>query len=110
LGVFLVLGILFSHLMRIIIVRFGILQKNLNKQIFLFFIVTFCLAILVSYISVEALIAFRLIKKDEMDLLARTDVSYWVSKLLLVLSSAFSYFIEDHQGAYQPPLYLQFAQ
>jgi hypothetical protein len=93
LGVFLALGIGFSHLMRIIIVRFGILQKNLNKQIFLFFIVTFCLAILVSYISVEALIHLNLIKKDEMDLLARTDVSYWISKLLLVLSSAFSYFI-----------------
>jgi len=93
LGVFLALGIAFSHLMRIIIVRFGILQKNLNKQIFLFFIVTFCLAIVVSYISVEALIHLNLIKKDEMDLLARTDVSYWISKLLLVLSSAFSYFI-----------------
>jgi two-component system, LytTR family, sensor kinase len=93
LGFFLVLGIFFSHLMRIIIVRFGILQKNLNKQIFLFFIVTFCLAVIVSYINVEALLTFDLIRKDEMDLLARTDVSYWVSKLLLVLSSAFSYFI-----------------
>ena len=93
LGVFLVLGILFSHLMRIIIIRFGLLQKSLNKQILQFFIITFCLAILVSYISVEALIGFRLIKQDEIALLERTDVSYWVSKLLLVLSSAFSYFI-----------------
>ena len=93
LGVFLVLGIFFSHLMRVIIIRFGLLQKNLNKQILQFFIITFCLAIVVSYLSVEALITFNLIKKDEVDLLARTDVSYWVSKLLLVLSSAFSYFI-----------------
>ena len=93
LGVFLVLGIIFSHLMRVIIIRFGLLQKSLNKQIFQFFIITFCLAILVSYISVEALIYFDLIKQDELALLERTDVSYWVSKLLLVLSSAFSYFI-----------------
>ena len=93
LGVFLALGIFFSHLMRVIIIQFGLLQKSLNKQIFQFFLITFCLAILVSYISVEALIAFKLIKKDELDLLARTDVHYWVSKLLLVLSSAFSYFI-----------------
>lgn len=93
LGVFLVLGVFFSHLMRVIIIRFGLLQKSLNKQILQFFIITFCLAIVVSYISVEALISFRLIKQDEIALLERTDVSYWVSKLLLVLSSAFSYFI-----------------
>lgn len=93
LGVFLVLGIFFSHLMRIIIIRFGLLQKSLNKQILQFFIITFCLAILVSYINVEALISFHLIKDDEVTLLERIDVSYWVSKLLLVLSSAFSYFI-----------------
>jgi sensor histidine kinase YesM len=93
LGVFLVLGVFFSHLMRIIIIRFGLLQKSLNKQILQFFIITFCLAILVSYINVEALIGFHLIKDDEVTLLERTDVSYWVSKLLLVLSSAFSYFI-----------------
>lgn len=93
LGVFLVLGLIFSHLMRMAIIRFGLLQKSLNKQIFQFFIITFCLAILVSYLSVEALIYFDLIKQDEVLLLERTDVSYWVSKLLLVLSSAFSYFI-----------------
>jgi len=93
LGVFLVLGVFFSHLMRVIIIQLGLLQKSLNKQILQFLIVTFCLAILVSYISVEALIYFELIKQDELALLERTDVSYWVSKLLLVLSSAFSYFI-----------------
>ena len=93
LGVFLLLGVVFSHLMRIIIIRFGLLQKSLNKQILQFFIITFCLAILVSYISVEALIGFNLIKQDEVALLERADVRYWISKLLLVLSSAFSYFI-----------------
>lgn len=93
LGVFLVLAVFFSHLMRAIIIRFGLLQKNLNKQIFQFFIITFCLTLLVSYIYLEALISFELIKKDEAAVLQRTDVSYWVSKLLLVLSSAFSYFV-----------------
>ncbi len=93
LGVFLVLGVFFSHLMRNIIIRFGLLQKSLNKQILQFFLITFFLAVLVSYISVEALIGFGLIKQEEMALLERAEVSYWVSKLLLVLSSAFSYFI-----------------
>ncbi len=93
LGVFLLLGIFFSHLMRNVIIRFGLLQKNLNTQILQFFLITFFLALLVSYISVEALIGFDLIKQDEVALLERPGVSYWVSKLLLVLSSAFSYFI-----------------
>ena len=93
LGAGVALGVFFSHLMRIIIIRFGLLQKSLNKQLLQFFIITFCLAFLVSYINVEALIGFGIIKQDDVDLLERTDVSYWISKLLLVLSSAFSYFI-----------------
>ena len=32
-------------------------------------------------------------KKIEVELLDRTDVSFWISKVLLVLSSAFSYFL-----------------
>ena len=93
LGAGVALGVFFSHLMRIIIIRFGLLQKSLDKQILQFFIITFCLAFLVSYINVEALIGFVLLKQDDVDLLERDGVSYWVSKLLLVLSSAFSYFI-----------------
>lgn len=93
LSVFLVLGVLFSHIMRLIIIRLGILQKSLNKQVIQFFLVTFIIACTVSYVSVEALIYFNLIKNDEAQLLARTDANYWISKILLVLSSAFSYFI-----------------
>jgi LytS/YehU family sensor histidine kinase len=47
----------------------------------------------VSYASVEVLIYSNLIKKDELELLQRPDTNYLVSKLLLVLSSAFSYFL-----------------
>ena len=74
LGVFLMLGICFSHLMRIIIIRFGLLQKNLNTQILQFFIITFCLAVVVSYIHVEALITFT-----------HTDRRYAQSVFLLCL-------------------------
>jgi len=38
LAVFLVMGIMFSHLMRVIIIQLGLLQKNLNKQVLQFFI------------------------------------------------------------------------
>jgi len=93
LGVFLVLGVLFSHLMRSIIIHFGLLQKNLNKQVLQFFVITFCVTFVVSYISVEVLIGFNLMKKTEAELLDRADVSFWINKLLLVLSMAFSYFL-----------------
>ena len=93
LGIFLLLGIIFSHIMREIINRMGILQKNLNKQVFQFFLLTFCLALLTSYISIEVVTGFKLLRADEKELLARQNISYWINKLLLVLSSGFSYFI-----------------
>ena len=93
LGVFLLLGIIISHIMREIITRMGILQKHLNKQVFQFFILTFSLALVASYIYIATLIGFKWLRVDEQELLARPGVSYWVHKLLLVLSNAFSYFI-----------------
>ena len=67
LGVFLVLGIIFSHLMRCDHFRFGLLQKSLNKQIIQFFIITVCLAMIVSYLSVETLIYFTSLKKMKLN-------------------------------------------
>ncbi|MFI5134162.1 MAG: sensor histidine kinase [Chitinophagales bacterium] len=93
LGLFLLLGIIFSQIMREIIIRVGILQKNLSKQLFQFFLITFSLALITSYINVESLIGFHLLKDDEKALLERGGVSFWLNKLLLVLSSGFSYFI-----------------
>lgn len=40
LGTFIFFGIMFSHLMRLLVVGFGLLQRNLTKQIFLFFSIT----------------------------------------------------------------------
>lgn len=91
--VFIVLGLISSHIMRVVIGRLGILQKNLNKQLLQFFIITSFLALIVSYVNVETVIWFKLLKKDETALLQREDVSYWFSKMLLVLSNAFSYYI-----------------
>ncbi len=93
LGVFFVIGIILSHIMREIITRLGILQKNLNKQVFQFLILTFCLALVASFIAVEVLIRFDLLRSDEQQLLGRVGVSFLINKLLLILSSAFSYFI-----------------
>jgi two-component system, LytTR family, sensor kinase len=93
LGIFLFLGIIVSHIMREILTRMGTLQKNLNKQVFQFFVLTFILAVIASYINVESVIGLKLLRGDEEDLLARTRPAYWVNKSLLILSSAFSYFV-----------------
>lgn len=91
-AIFLVLGILFSHIMREIINRLGILQKNLNKQVLQFFVLTFSIALLTSYTCIEVVNAVDLLRKNELELLNRPNVSYWISKLVVVLSSGFSYF------------------
>jgi len=93
LGVFLLVGVVISHIMREIITRLGILQKSLNKQILQFFVLTFCLALIASFILIEVLIRADVLKAEDQQLLERAGVSFWVNKLLIILSNAFTYFI-----------------
>ena len=93
LGIFLALGILCSHLMREIITRVGILQKSLNKQVFQFLVLTFSLAIFTSFVNVEIISRLNLLRSEEQSILDRPGVSFFVNKMLLILSSGFSYFI-----------------
>lgn len=91
--IFLSLGVLISHLMREVITRVGILQKNLKRQVVLFLFLTLGLSLLASFLRLEAVIRTELLSGDEKGLLARSAPDYWVSKLVLVLSSGFSFFI-----------------
>jgi two-component sensor histidine kinase len=93
LAIFIFLGVLMSHIMREILTRLGTLQKSLNKQLIQFFILTFSLALIASYINIEVANGFNILRSDEKELLARTNVSFWLNKSLLILSSAFSYFV-----------------
>ena len=92
-GIFVLLGIVFSHVMRLVIIQTGLLQKTLNRQIIIFLLITICFAMLVSLVDVETLNWLDLTKRDEKALLQRPDVSYWKSKLLIVMSNAFFYFL-----------------
>lgn len=92
-AIFLVLGVMVTHLMRSIITSLGILQKNLQKQVVLFLILTTILSMLASFLRVEGAMRLDLLSSDEQSLLSRPGVKYWVSKLVLVLSSGFSFFI-----------------
>jgi two-component system LytT family sensor kinase len=93
LGVFLALGIIFSHIMRMIIMSLDLLQKNLNRQILQFFIITFFLALAVSFVYVETLIGTHLLKQRDIALVGQSDYQYWFRIWLLVLSNTFLYFL-----------------
>jgi hypothetical protein len=91
--VFIMVGMIFSHIMREIILRLGIMQKNLNKQALQFFLITFCFALITSVVTMEILLRAEILKAEDQKLLVREGVSFWVNKLLIILYNAFTYFI-----------------
>lgn len=91
--IFLFLGVMISHLMREVIMRVGILQKNLKREVVLFVGLTLVMAILASFLKLETVIRLELLNSNDEQILNRPDPSYWVNKLVLVLSGGFSYFI-----------------
>lgn len=93
LAVFLFIGVLFSHIMREFIIRFGILQKNLRKQVIIFILLTFAMALAASFLRLESVHRLELLSNDEKDLLSRPDKNYLVMKFILILNSGFSFFI-----------------
>ncbi|HRF17803.1 MAG TPA: hypothetical protein PK977_06530, partial [Chitinophagaceae bacterium] len=42
LGIFVALGLVLTHLMRLVIININLLQKKLEKQIGIFILITFC--------------------------------------------------------------------
>ncbi|MCY7310378.1 MAG: histidine kinase [Chitinophagaceae bacterium] len=93
LGTFIFFGILFSHLMRLLVVRFGLLQRNLTKQIFLFFGITIIASLIASFAYVEVMIAGDILKKVDNELLREKNYSFWFALWLVVLNNAFLYFL-----------------
>lgn len=91
--IFLALGLMISHLMREIIIRAAILQKNLRRQSFLFVGLTLIMALLASYFKLETVEQLEILTSKDAQLLHRPDFSYWINKMVLVLSGGFSYFI-----------------
>ena len=85
LGIFVFLGILFTHLMRFVIIRLNTLQKPIEKQVLQFFFVTIIFAMIASSFYMEACNRFNLLNDQEKKF---TD-----QPLLLILSGAFYFFI-----------------
>lgn len=80
--IFVSAGIIFSHLMRYIIIGLGVLQKRLEIQILNFILITLVFALLASTLENLLLIQFDLQNKNERE--------FKDNFFLLVLSGAFS--------------------
>ena len=85
LGVFVLLGLILTHIMRYVIIRMNTLQKSLERQIFQFLIITVCFSVFASYFDMGLLRRFDMLNKNEKEFLGNS--------FLLVLSGAFYFFI-----------------
>jgi len=92
-GIFILLGLLITHVMRLVIRRINLLQKKLEKQIWQFILLTLIFACIGSALDILFLIIgsnytkFDLLTKSQLDLLEKKSL------FLLILSNAFSVFI-----------------
>lgn len=86
LGVFVVLGLVFTHLMRALIIRLNILQKSFDKQILQFLLITFLFSVSVSYFNTKLLLYYKWLNESETKILQKTP-------LLLVMSGTFYCFV-----------------
>lgn len=85
LGIFVLLGIVFTHLMRFVIIRLNTLQKPVEKQILQFFLISFVFSLVTATFYMEACNRF--------DLLNDSEKKFINKPLLLILSGAFYFFI-----------------
>ena len=69
LGFFVVLGITLTHVMRLVIIRWNVLQKKLEKQILQFFLLTLVFSLAGSLLDISLLIETGLLIKKEKELL-----------------------------------------
>jgi len=86
-GIFILLGLLITHIMRLVIKRINLLQKKLERQIWQFILLTLVFSCIGSALDILLLKKFDLLTKAQEDLLDKKSL------FLLILSNAFSVFI-----------------
>ena len=84
-GIFVALGIILTHLMRLVIINLNLLQKKLEKQLIQFILITAIFSLVGSFFDMQLLI--------KSDWLNKREKPFLDNKPLLVLSGAFSFFI-----------------
>lgn len=85
LGVFVLLGLVLTHVMRYVIIRWNVLQKKLETQISQFVFLTALFSMLGSFIDMKVLIY--------LDMLIKKEQEFRNNFFLLVLNGAFYFFI-----------------
>jgi len=102
LGIFVLMGIVITHVMRYVIIGLNFLQRRLERQLLYFILTTLVFAFLVSFLNIELLIRLSdksilnnvdLLSDNEKKVLRNVGNSYSMNKLLVVLSGAFYFFI-----------------
>lgn len=85
LAIFIILGVLFTHIMRFIIIAFKVLQKSLKFQLLQLLFITVIIAITTSI--------FHHLLTNNFDLLTKTEKAFKNDFLLLTLSGSFFFFL-----------------
>lgn len=86
LGIFVVLGLLATHLMRFSIIKLNVLQKAFDKQILQFLVITFCFSLITSFFNIQTLAFFGWLTRTEGEVMQK-------SVFLVVLSGGFYFFV-----------------
>jgi two-component system LytT family sensor kinase len=82
---FVMLGVLLTHIMRLVIIRLNVMQKKLERQLLYFFFITVVFSLAAASINTSLLLQFKLLSKSEMEF--RNNIP------LLILSNAFYFCI-----------------
>ncbi|HYC41199.1 MAG TPA: histidine kinase [Chitinophagaceae bacterium] len=85
LGIFVLLGIVFTHIMRFVIIRLNTLQKTVEKQVIHFLLISLFFALITATFYMEACNRLGLLNEGERRFIDKP--------LLLILSGAFYFFI-----------------
>jgi len=83
--IFVVIGFVFTHLMRYVIIGINVLQKRLEKQLLQFLFITLIFAVIASTADTLMLVRFNFLTKIERE--------FQDNIILLVLSGAFYFFL-----------------
>lgn len=85
LGIYVILGLVLSHIMRSVILSVDLLQKKLEKQFFYFLLITLLFSVIGSLIFMQVLQNYNLLNKREHEFLS--------NKVLLIASGVFNFFV-----------------
>ncbi len=85
LGIFIVLGLVLTHLMRIMILSLNVLQQKLEKQLYIFIAITLFFSVAGSYLDMTLL--------ERYNLMNRSEKEFEGNQFLLIVNAAFYFFI-----------------